>query len=272
MLGIMQLVTASELFELFPGRCIRTFIFKHCANHHQRGCLEADCALSLLQFHPIPLYLPLSLSRTLIMSHKNPRASSSKSSAAATPTMSLGTTKPPKSSISKSSFAPSYLQLNLFASVIQGFDSQQLRIHDTRSGRQRCQHAAGPGTRITSLDWGYYRSTHLNKHHKRENGKRKREGTRAEGAVVAYGTSDSEIYMYSPAEAGVVGKLTGGHERGIKDFRFSPEDASEGWSAGGDGKLVQWDLNKTQAKRFVSAAICQRHACLSNNCQDHKPK
>lgn len=155
-----------------------------------------------------------------------------------------------KSSVLKSSFAPSQLQLRLFASVIQSFDSQQLRIHDTTTGRLRCQHETRPGSRITCLDWGYYGAAYRDQ---KQNKKRKRGQDKTEGAVVAYGTSTSEICMFSPAEAKVIGTLSGGHERTVTDFKFSPStDYREGWSIGEDQKLIQWDLSKNQAIRTLN--------------------
>lgn len=70
-----------------------------------------------------------------------------------------------------------------------------------------------------------------------------------EDVVVAFGTSTSEIRMYSPAEDKITGILTGGHERGIRDFKFTHQKPGEGWSIGGDGKLVQWDLRKGRSIR-----------------------
>jgi U3 small nucleolar RNA-associated protein 5 len=55
--------------------------------------------------------------------------------------------------------------------------------------------------------------------------------------------------MFSPSEGKVTGRLSGPHERGIKDFKFYGEDYLGGWSVGGDGKLVQWDLRTNQAIR-----------------------
>ena len=61
--------------------------------------------------------------------------------------------------------------------------------------------------------------------------------------VVAFGTSGSEIQMFSPSEAKVVRVLKGGHSQGVRDFKFKhPESSVEAWSLGGDGKLVQWNL------------------------------
>ena len=72
-----------------------------------------------------------------------------------------------------------------------------------------------------------------------------------EDVVVAYGTSDSEICIFSPAEGKPAAYLTGGHERGIYDFKFSQHSPQEAWSIGGDSTLVQWDLSSNKPLRFV---------------------
>jgi U3 small nucleolar RNA-associated protein 5 len=161
-----------------------------------------------------------------------------------------------KSSVLKSAFTPTQFQLHLFASVIQSFDSHQLRIHDTSTGRLRSQHETK--SKINCLDWGYYGPAYREKQASRK--KRKRDQDLSEGAVVAYGTNTSQICMFSPTEGRVVGTLTGGHERGIKDFRFAPADYLQAWSIGEDAKLVQWDLAKDQPIRFVlPAAANSKH-------------
>lgn len=181
------------------------------------------------------------------MSRKSSSNAASKNSSALTPGSS-STAQIQRSSVLRSSFAPSQFQLRLFASVIQSFDSQQLRIHETNTGRLRCQHETRPGSRITSLDWGYYGAGTRDQKQKK---KRKRQDN-AEGAVIAYGTSTSEICMFSPAEGKIVGTLSGGHEKAIADFKFSPAtDYQEGWSIGEDAKLVQWDLSKNKVIRYV---------------------
>jgi U3 small nucleolar RNA-associated protein 5 len=83
--------------------------------------------------------------------------------------------------------------------------------------------------------------------HAQNKKKRKRTTNKDKYGVVAYGTIDSEICMFAPAEAKVVGKLRGPHERGVKDFRFAGEDCLAGWSIG--GKLVLWDLGTDRAIR-----------------------
>src|SRR4051794_22867175 len=152
---------------------------------------------------------------------KTSRGAISKTSSTTAPAMSSATSNGnQKSSILKSPFSPSRLQLSLFASVIQGFESQHLRIHDTNTGRLRCEHAAGVSRKITSLDWGYYGTTYRDQHSQSSKKKRKRDPTNAASVVVAFGTSQSEICMFSPSEAKVVGKLSGPHEQGVKDFKF----------------------------------------------------
>lgn len=155
-----------------------------------------------------------------------------------------------KSSLLKSSFAPSRLQLRLFASVIQSFDSQQLRIHDTITSRLRCTHQAKPNAKINCLDWGKYAKSRTNP----KSNKKPRYGL-SEDAVIAYGTSESEICIFSPAEGKLVETLTGAHERGVYDVKFSQNRIDEAWSIGGDATLVQWDLKSTKAIRFVGGML-----------------
>ena len=69
--------------------------------------------------------------------------------------------------------------------------------------------------------------------------------------VVALGTSDSEVQMFSPVEAKVLGSLREAHTQGIRDFKFADNAIhAEGWSLGGDGRLVQWDLRNNRVLRL----------------------
>ncbi|EXJ77003.1 hypothetical protein A1O3_10160 [Capronia epimyces CBS 606.96] len=174
------------------------------------------------------------------------------SASASAPAGSSGNSSTQKSSVLRSAFTPSSFQLHLFASVIQSFNSHQLRIHDTDTGRLRCQHETTSGSRITCLEWGYYGVAFREQHQSSPTKKRKRDQNNVTGAVIAYGTNTSEVCMFSPAEGKVVGILSGVHERGVKDFKFSPSDYMEAWSIGGDGRLVQWDLSTNQPKRTIN--------------------
>ena len=154
-----------------------------------------------------------------------------------------------RSSILRAAFSPSEYQLALFASVIQGLDAQHLRIHDINTGRLQCEHALTPKVTVTTLDWGYYGAQGKNREQSKK--KRKRgsdingamDGSDQGDAVVAFGTNASDIQMYSPSEDKVVGTLTGAHDKGIRDFKFTAaKPAQEAWSIGGDNKLVQWNL------------------------------
>ena len=187
------------------------------------------------------------------MSRKNTTATASKVSAP--PAHSSSSSH--KSSILKSSFAPSRFQLRLFASVIQSFDTQQLRIHDTSTSRLRCVHKTKSNIKVNCLDWGRYsrssprsqRSSQKVKDHSQED------------VVVAYGTSDSEVCIFSPAENKVVQILAGGHERGIYDFKFSQHQEQEAWSIGGDAALVRWDLPTGKPVRLVNSITYALACC-----------
>ncbi|KAL9003262.1 MAG: hypothetical protein Q9188_003858 [Gyalolechia gomerana] len=156
---------------------------------------------------------------------KKSRSSTSKVSAATAPAISAYTPSAGKCSILRSSFAPSHFQLALFASVIQGFDSQQLRIHDITSGRLRCEHAIATKATISCLDWGYYGEGCRERHRKDSVKKRKRTehvngivpADDAQHVVLAFGTSDSEIHLYSPTAAKVVGLLKDVHTQEFKN-------------------------------------------------------
>ena len=187
---------------------------------------------------------------------------SKKSAVRAVPNVSAaaslsGGTSATRSAILRSAFSPSQFQLSLFASVVQALDSHQLRIHDTVSGRLKCEHAA-PGANITCLDWGYYGSIAHRMSDEQPSKKKRRKLERANGdstshredVVVAIGTSQSEIHLFSPAETKTLAVLKEGHTLGIRDFMFKNFGlSSEAWSVGGDGKLVQWDLRNGSISR-----------------------
>lgn len=185
---------------------------------------------------------------------KAPKAVVSNVSSVANPAASSNTQTASKSSILQSSFSPSHFQLSLFASVIQDLHSQHLRIHDTNTGRLRCEHTINSKASITCLDWGYYGENHRESKKKRKlsdlvNGDVPK--VQARNVVVALGTSDSEVHMFSPAEANIVGSLREAHTQGVKVFRFADSGIhAEGWSIGGDGRLVQWDLRENRVSRL----------------------
>ncbi|MCJ1362962.1 Small subunit (SSU) processome component [Acarospora aff. strigata] len=195
-----------------------------------------------------------------MVSKKSSRGPQSQISSATSLATASNTQAANKSSIFRSSFSPSHYQLALFADVIQGFDSQHLRIHNTLTGRLRCDHAIGSKATINSLDWGYYGGKHGPYNQQQSKKKRKRNhevngdagGDAGGDVVVAFGTSDSDIQMFSPTEDRIIAKLQGAHTQGIRDFKFTNrDDSAEGWSLGGDGKLTQWDLRTGTSKRQV---------------------
>ena len=201
---------------------------------------------------------------------KKPKGVASNIASTANPAASSIVQSGAKSSILKSSFCPSLLQLSLFASIIQGLDSQHLRIHDTTTGRLRCEHAVGSKATVTCLDWGYYGENHPDRQHQESNKKRKRNELangnipreRARDVAIAFGTTNSEVQIFSPAEARVLGTLKGAHTQGIRDFKFADHGLqNEGWSIGGDGKLVQWDLKKGKALRYTTYELIVHDMC-----------
>jgi hypothetical protein len=230
-------------------------------NQTRRDAVKARLYLALQQPPPLVFHVNRASSRPKfkMVSKKSSRPPASKISSAASPAVSSQTQSVQKSAVIRSAFSPSEFQLALFASVIHGLESQHLRIHDTNTGRLRFDHAIGSKASINSLDWGHFGrkgSDHDEQPHKK---KRKRNeqvngivpAEEVQDVVVALGTSDSDIQMFSPTENKIVGILRGGHDRGVRDFKFTRQaPCTEGWSIGGDGKLVQWDLRRSRSIRY----------------------
>ncbi|MCJ1280736.1 Small subunit (SSU) processome component [Xylographa opegraphella] len=176
------------------------------------------------------------------------------------PAISSSTKSANSSSILHSAFSPSRFQLSLFASVIQGFDSQQLRIHDTTTGRLNCAEAPkGSKTRINCLEWGYYASAEQEHYHEPPSKKRKRldkvnGSLKHHQVVVAIGTSSGDIQFFSAAEGKYVKTLIDQHVQGIRNFKFLDDGlSSQAWSLGEDSKLVQWNLKTGIAVKSIAA-------------------
>ena len=191
-----------------------------------------------------------------MVSKKHPKVHASKISSKADLSASSKTQVASQSAILQSAFSPPRYHFPWFASVIQVIGVQHLRVHDTVTGHLRCHLPIPPKTTVTCLDWGSYGKSNSGK--ETSSKKRKRDGLvngagieKGADVVLAYGTNHAEIKLYSPAKAEVVGALEGIHTQGIKLFRFSTAEGrpAEGWSLGGDGKLVQWDLRKCTSIR-----------------------
>ncbi|KAL4887076.1 Dip2/Utp12 family-domain-containing protein [Aspergillus karnatakaensis] len=208
------------------------------------------------------------------MGKKSSQKPASKGSSATALAVADSTNTGNKSSILKASFAPSDYQLALFASVIHGLDGQTLRIHDTNTGRLQCEHVLGPKELVTSLDWGHYagrrdQSKKKRKRHSDVNGTN--DGLDQGDVVVAFGTNTSDIRIYSPTEDVIVATLTGGHVGGVKDFKFTADRPQEGWSIGGDNKLIQWDLLTGQKTRVINLPSSSSFTTLSRPLSSNPP-
>ncbi|KAL4872944.1 hypothetical protein BDV12DRAFT_161028 [Aspergillus spectabilis] len=208
------------------------------------------------------------------MGKKSSQKPASKASSATALAVADFTNTGNKSSILKAAFAPSDYQLSLFASVIHGLDGQNLRIHDTNTGRLQCEHVLGPKELVTSLDWGHYagrreQSKKKRKRHADVNGTN--DGLDQGDVVVAFGTNTSDIRMYSPTEDTIIGNLTGGHTGGVKDFKFTAGRPQEGWSIGGDNKLIQWDLITGQKTRVINLPTSSSFTTLSRPLSSNPP-
>ena len=164
------------------------------------------------------------------------------------------------STVLLSSFSPSSLGQSLFASTILGLDAQRLRIHDTTTGRLRCEYVFEKGSLCNSLAWGSTPAESddaADKKNKKK--KRKRlsdstgEATQTESIIVlALGMNKGTVLLFSPTEGKIIGSLEGAHTGEVTAFQFSETDSNRGWSCGTDGKLVEWDLRQRLAIRFAT--------------------
>lgn len=167
---------------------------------------------------------------------------------------------PPAALLSVSAFSPPALHLSLFASVVLGLDAYRLRIHDTNTGRLRCEHVFEKGISVNSLVWGLLPPKDKKSAKKRRrlsngNGSSRDE---AKSAVVAAATSRGTVVLFSPSEGAVVGVLEGEHTAAASHFVFSEEKEGRGWSCGADAKLVEWDIGRKLPIRYVVYNIQSR--------------
>ena len=65
--------------------------------------------------------------------------------------------------------------------------------------------------------------------------------------VIAIGTNQAEIELFSPSEGKVVAVLEHAHSTGTKDFAFEGQGSPHAWSLGVDGSLIQWDLSSMKS-------------------------
>ena len=171
------------------------------------------------------------------------------------PHLSSKLSTPPAALLSVSAFSPPALHLSLFASVVLGLDAYRLRIHDTNTGRLRCEHVFEQGISVNSLVWGLLPSK--DKKSARKKRKRLSNGNGSskdepKSAVVAAATSRGHVVLFSPSEGAVVGVLEGEHTAAVSHFVFSKEEEGRGWSCGVDAKLVEWDIGRKLSIRYAT--------------------
>jgi hypothetical protein len=165
-----------------------------------------------------------------------------------------------------SAFSPSRFRLSLFASTILGLDAHRLRIHDFSTNKLCCETTLGNGIAINSLTWGTI-SPLVEEEEKKNRKKRKRnkgEGvSEAPTVIIAATTNVSSVLLYSPTEGRTLAALEGGHLGEVKQFVFSDGKAQgkRGWSAGADGKLIEWDLRRKVAIRYAHCPAPPKDAC-----------
>ena len=190
--------------------------------------------------------------------NKAPNRKPSKISSAAAPSTSASTKNSNKSSILRSLFSPAGLPGCFYASVIQGIESQHIRIHDATSGLLRCEHAIKPKTVIRSLDWGLYGHGSKDKQHAERRRKRKRSesghdessGQAGSGVALAFTTSDFQVQFLSIGGS-IEGSLRGDPLENVQDFRFQDLGReSRGWTLGAGGKIAQWNLQDGKCIRY----------------------
>ena len=163
------------------------------------------------------------------------------------------------SSILKTSFCPSALQLSLFASVIQSLDTHQLRIHDTLTGELKCEYSP-PREHITCINWASCgHRTNFSGSQPAKKKRRRQEAVEGangnNGAVIAIGTKRNYIELFSPFESKIVGVLNPAHDSGTQDFKCQHYGSgSQACSLGLDGSLILWDLSAKVQVRYGSLA------------------
>ncbi|TGZ79670.1 NUC189-domain-containing protein [Ascodesmis nigricans] len=183
--------------------------------------------------------------------------------AKAAPSNTKLTTAPSQTAaLTASAFSPPSFHLSLFASVVLGLDAYRLRIHDTNTGRLKSEHVFEAGVRVNSVSWVALPAQDRKSSKKR---RRKEEEEEVKNAVVAVTTNKGTVVLYGAAEGAVEGVLEGSHVGEVVAFIADKE--GRGWSAGVDGKLVEWDLAKKTALRTITLpeSTIRRIAVAGNN-------
>lgn len=157
----------------------------------------------------------------------------------------MARTKPPKQSFAKdsrtshssdSSISSFHPALPLFASAILSLDSWHIRVIDPNTSSSRNDYTLESGLTCRCLAWG----TVSHSRNSEKSKKKRKIDQRAEEGILAAGTSDGSIHIYSPSEDDKVVKLDGGHTGEVTSLCFTDSSI---WSAGTDGKAIEWDIN-----------------------------
>ncbi|KAJ3417469.1 WD repeat-containing protein 43 [Chytridiales sp. JEL 0842] len=143
-----------------------------------------------------------------------------------------------------------------FAAVLHAVDAHRVSVWDTRSSSLVVSWSAPTkNTKFTCLAWG--RESPNKVHDSVTNGvdvqeevstkKNKKSNKHAlqQSRLVAVGTANGEVLIYSLTHGTLQTTLTSGSPVPISDFAFSASDSfNVGYSVASNGELIKWDLLK----------------------------
>ncbi|ANB12903.1 Utp5p [Sugiyamaella lignohabitans] len=142
----------------------------------------------------------------------------------------------------------------ILASVIPSLDIHKLRIHNvsasSNEGSQISEHSFDRGVTVQCLKWISLSKNQPKKKRKRVSGVDNSTNS-LEDSLVALGTNNGSILLFSPATGSVVNTLTGGHSLPITGLSTS---STLLLSCDSNGTICEWNINKKSLLRTFTSS------------------
>ncbi|KAL0088401.1 WD40-repeat-containing domain protein [Phycomyces blakesleeanus] len=141
-----------------------------------------------------------------------------------------------------------------FALVTHGIDRHRLRIFNVRSGTVNNDHTGDKKEKFTSLTWGHVRDDGDLGQTTESKANKRRRGLANLNKVVALGTNNGTVVIYSLIHGAIVKRLAGAHTMAILDFILN-KNGTKGYSLAEDNYIVEWDIEQEKEVKKWKADV-----------------